>query len=228
MISNKLARSALRPIGICCVLGMLSACEASMEDVIAKHRPATEEVFRKLKALDTPAQTTPPLTEDRVKIDGERVVLEGEDSNALFILAYDLRAPESASDEPTGARRAFIVKGCGELLRGEFRGAPPGATAFFKQCSAAKFAFVLRTTNEMQPMLIDEKSFRPGVFEGEVLLFRLADGALLGGFRVFAESSAEVSAKTDLIVTQLSEDVNLKLSADIDAKLQQHVPGVIP
>ena len=222
MISNNLIRFAMRPIGIGCVLAMLSACEPSMEEVITEHRPATEDVFGKLKALETPAQNAPPLSEDRIKIDAERVVLEGEDSNALFILAHDLRAPESASDELTGARRAFTVKACGELLRGEFRGAAPGATTFLTECGRAKYAFVLRTTTESLPMRIDEKTFEPGRYEGDVLLLRLTDGALLGGFRVSAESSGEV------IETHLQEDLNLKLLADIDAKLRQHVPGVIP
>jgi hypothetical protein len=139
-----------------------------------------------------------------------------------------LLAPESASDDLTGARRAFTVKGCGELLRGEFHGAAPGATTFLTECGRAKYAFVLRTTTESLPMLIDEKTFQPGLYEGEVLLFRLADGALLGGFRVSAESGAEVSANENSIISQLEEDLNLKLLADIDAKLRQHVPGVIP
>lgn len=228
MVSNNLASSALRPIGVCYVLAMLSACEPSMEEVITKHRPATETVFGKLKALDTAVWNAPPLGEDRVKIDSERVVLEGKDSNALFILAYDLRAPESASDEQIGARRAFTVKGCGELLRGEFHGAPAGAAGFLTECGRAKYVFVLRTTTEIRPLLIDEKTFQPGVYEGDVLLYRLADGALLGGFRVSGESSAEVSERTDLIITRLEQDLSSKVLADIDAKLRAHVPGVIP
>jgi hypothetical protein len=228
MISNRLASSALRPIGICCVLAMLSACEPSMDEVITKHRPATEAVFSKLEALDTPAQNAPPLSEDRVTIDSERVVLEGEDSNALFILAYDLQAPESASDEQIGARRAGTVKACGELLRGEFHGAPAGATHFLTECGRAKYVFALRTTTEILPLLIDEETFQSGLYEGDVLLYRLADGALLGGFRVSAANSAEVSSKTDLVISRLEEDLNSHLLADIDAKLREQVPGVIP
>ena len=224
----------LRLLGSCFAALLLSACQPSMEDVVAKHRAAVESVFAKLKALDATARSTLPLTTDAVATGTEHVLLEGEGSNALFIRADDLHAPELASADATGATRAGTTKSCAEALRGEAMGVPAGVESFLKACERARYVFVLRKTAESSAELADSDSFTAGGYEGDVLLFRLADGALLGGFRVSAQSSDQVMARVDSdgkpidVSDRLQSDLSSKLFADIDAKLRKYVPGVIP
>lgn len=230
MSSNNLK---LRLLGGCFAALLLSACQPSMEDVVAKHRTAVEAMFAKIKALDATARSTPPPATDGVAIGTEHVLLEGEQSNALFIRADDLHAPERASSDATGGTRTGTVETCGEALRGEAMGVPAGIEGFLKACERARYLFVLRKTNEQSAELADSDSFTAGGYEGDVLLFRLADGALLGGFRVSAQSSDQIMVRVDADgkpidgSDQLQSDLSSKLFADIDAKLRKYVPGVI-
>lgn len=230
MSSNTLK---LRLLGACFAALLLSACQPSMEDVVAKHRTAVEAVFAKIKALDATARSTPPPATDGVAIGTEHVLLEGEQSNALFIRADDLHAPERASSDATGATRAGTIEDCGGALRGEARGVPAGVEDYLKACERTRYIFVLRKTNEQSAELADSDNFAAGSYEGDVLLFRLADGALLGGFRVSAHSTDQIHVRVDAdgkpidSSDRLQSDLSSNLFADIDAKLRKYVPGII-
>jgi hypothetical protein len=237
MVSSLLAKSVRRVIGVCCAVLLLAACEASMEEVVAKHRPAVEAVFAKLHALDTAARDAPPVTEDKFELGGAHVVLEGKEgnpNNALFIRAADLAAPDHATSDGNGALNARSVEECGEALRGEFSGVPGGAELYLQECARAEYVFVLRTTTDEAATLIDDSSFQPGSFEGDVLLFRLADGALLGGFAVSAKSSEEITVATDEhgtavdAVDRLNSDLSSRVFMDINTKLRALAPGSLP
>ena len=233
MATNKRPCLKLQLLGICFVASLLSACQPSMEDVVTKHRAAVEAVFTKLKSLDAMVRSTPPPATDAVATGTEHVLLEGEESNALFIRADDLHAPERTSSDTTGTTRANTVKICGEALRGEAMGVPAGVESFLKACERARYVFVLRKAAESSAELADNDSFAAGGYAGDVLLFRLADGALLGGFRVSAQSSDQVMARVDAdgkpidVSDRLQSDLSANLFADIDTKLRKYVPGVI-
>ena len=233
MRPTPLATSTLRLTGIACVLALLAACAASLEDVIAEHRPAVQEVFDKIEALTGPAHNAAPLSEDGMDVGDARILLDGDDSNALFIRADDLASPEHASGTGMGGTHALAVQYCGEALRNDFDGAAAGAASFMQECGRAKYVFVLRTQREEMAQLIDNESFQPGLYEGEVLLFRLADGALLGGFRVSARSSDEIETTTDSsgtpidAIERLNSDLSSQVYVDINDKLKAHIPGVV-
>jgi hypothetical protein len=234
MIPSKLAKS----MGAGLVLGivvLLSACQPSMKQVVAEHRPAVEAVFAKVKALEGAVRDTPAVTEDKVDVGGARVVLDGENENALFIRAADLAAPESASSEGNGALHANRVQVCGEALREDDPDSlPKGIPLYLEECERAEYVFVLRPTVDEAATLIDDATFQPGRFEGDVLLFRLADGALLGGFAVSEKSSEEVTVATDEAgasvdaVGRLNSDLSSRVFVAINEKLRANVPGVLP
>ena len=165
---------------------------------------------------------------------GARVVLDGQASNALFILADDLQAPEFASSDGVGATYAKTVQVCGEALRGEAQGVPKGIESFMKECGRAEYVFVLRRTAEESAQSVDNDSFQAGMYEGDVLLFRLADGSSLGGFRVSAKSSDQIMAQVDAngnpvdISERLESDLSAELFADIGTKIRKHLPGALP
>jgi hypothetical protein len=233
MVSSKPARSPRRLIGLCLASLLLSACQPSLEQVVAEHRPAVEGVFARIKALDAAARSAPPLAEDKVTASPGSVVLDGDNSNALFILASDLAAPEHASSDATGATRAAAVQACGEALRGQFNGVPKGADLYLQECGRAQYLFVLRTHLEEAAQLIDKDSFQAGQYGGDVLLFRLADGAALGGFRVSAASNDSVQALVDEngnpvdVAGRLDSDLSANAFVDIEDKLRTVVPGSI-
>lgn len=234
MATNTHARSARALLAAACTLALLSACEPSMEEVVAEQRPAVEQVFGKLRALAGPAASAAPVETDGVTLGGAKVVLDGEGTNAIFIRSQDLAAPETAASDGPGGTHAGTVETCGDALTGEFYGVAGGAQLFLEECAAAQYAFVLRTHVDHAPQVSGTDSFEPGLYEGDVLLFRLADATLLGGFRVSGKSSDEVQVLLDDAGNpidpseRLQSDLDSMVFVDIQDKLRTHVPGSIP
>lgn len=227
------ARLLFRSIVLGCTVALLAACQASLEDVVAEHRAPVEAVFARIRALDATVRTAPLLDEDKVTAAPGSVVLDGENSNALFLLAGDVLAPENARSDAMGATRAAAVQACGEALRGEFSGVPKGAELYLRECGRAQYVFVLRTQVDEAARLLDKDTFQAGRYAGDVLLFRLADGASLGGFRVAAASNDTVQALVDDSGNpidasgRLDSDLGANAFVDIEEKLRKHVPGSI-
>ena len=234
MALRKPARPRLMVIALVAAVALLSACQPTLEQVVSYHRESVELVFRRIKALDGPVRNAPLLTEDKVLTEPGRVVLDGDKSNALFILASDLAAPEHASTSAMGATRAAAVQACGEALRGDFNGVPKGAEIYLQECGRAEYLFVLRTNVEQAAQLIDNATFQAGRYGGDVLLFKLADGTHLGGFRVSAASNDTVEALVDEhgnpvdASGRLDSDLSANAFVDIEEKLRKVVPGSIP
>lgn len=234
MATRHIARPPRHLAAIAVALALLAACSPSMEAVVAEHRPVVEAVFARVKVLADPARDAPTVAADRIDAGGARIVLDGDGSNALFIHVDDLLAPEFAGTDGTGATRASRVEGCGEALRGEFSGIAKGAALYLEECGRAEYVFVLRTHADEPARLVGSDSFEPGRYEGDVLLFRIADGMLLGGFRVSAESSDQVSVQMDSAgnpidpIERLNSDLSSRVFVQIDEKLRALVPGVIP
>ena len=228
------ARSRFLPVLLAAALAAtLAACSESLEEVTARHRPQVDAVFDRLRALSGPAAEAAIVTTDAFALDGATVRLDGDASNALFIFARDLAAPENATDEGIGGTPVSTAVYCGEVMRGEFYGSPKGADVILQECARSEYALVLRT-NEEQPALVQgTDSFTPGLYDGDVLLYRLADGALLGGFHVQAESSDEVQVMVDASgvpidpTERLNSDLSSHVYSVIDAKLRDQVPGVL-
>lgn len=207
---------------------MLVACEPTMEDVLVEHRPGAERVFAQLKTLESAVFAIPPLTEDRISLDGARVRLRSGDSNALFLPDANLREPERTSDSGDAGTHSSKVAGCGEALRGEFRGSPVGARGFLSDCARAEYVFVLRRVYAP----VEGETYDPLTWRGEVLLFRLADGAALGGFRVGTDTRGATTVLVDGAGNQVAgsartDDPRAKIFAAIDEGLRTHVPGVL-
>jgi hypothetical protein len=207
---------------------MSLACEPTMEEVKQKHGPAVQVVFGKITALDAKAKSAPPVTQDGLKLDGKKVALEGEATNALFLHADDLAHPEVADPKGRSTVLASEVKGCGDVLGGTFPGVPGGAEIFMKRCAAAEYAFVLRTHEDQSPEVMADNKFVPGKYRGDVLLFRLSDGAALGGFSVAAENSHTVNVNSnEFDTTRLRNNLDASVFVAIQQKLQALAPGSV-
>jgi hypothetical protein len=226
-------RAIRRLVAIGCTVTLLCACQPTLEEVVAEHRPAVEGVFGQIRALNEKVMTAPPLSEDKVTAEPGTVVLDGDHSNALFLLDAHVMAPENASSDAMGATRAAAVQACGEALRGQFNGVPKGADIYLRECGRAEYVVVLRTNMEQAAQMVDAKTFESGRYAGDVLLFRLDDGAALGGFRVSAESNDTVEALVDEngnpidVSGRLDSDLGANAFVDIEEKLRTHLPGSI-
>jgi hypothetical protein len=236
MLSNKGA-SPILLAGLCGAALALSGCSKSMEQVVGAHRASVESAFARIRALDAKARATPPAGSEQMKVAAGQIVLDGGESkarNALFISASDLDAPEAASRDHTGALHAYTLQACGEALSGQATGVPAAYDSYLEECESAEYLFVLRVLEEESAQVAGRDSFRPGRFEGDVLLFHLADGVLLGSFPVSAKSSASVMALADAggaatdVADRLESDLEANVFADLNAKLHRLVPGSIP
>lgn len=226
--------AALRRLIVAGAALALGACSPSKEAVVAKHRDAVQALFGRIAALQATATRAAAIGADRVDAGGARIVLDGAASNAVMIRASDLATPDHASSDGNGAVRAGTLASCGRILRGEFLGEAEGAELLLSECERAEYLFVLRTVGERAAAITGVSTFQPGAFEGEVLLFRIRDGAALGGFRATATNSKEVMAHTDKsgaakdVADRLASDLSANAFAAIDAKLRALLPGSLP
>ena len=174
---------------------VLAACSGPTP--LEQHRAGIEATYAKLRALDAPVRDAAPLADDaRIDSAGARVVLTGPDANALYVASEHLATPEKAGPYGTGTE-AYTppVQTCGMVLAGQpptYRQEPEIA-AHLQQCANAEYAFVLRSREVVFAKLVDETTFQPGIYDGEVRLYRLADGADLGGFRVSARNGDDIA-----------------------------------
>lgn len=234
MVSNERTAFTARLAALCGAVLALSACQASMEDVIAQNRAPVEAAFERIKALDAKVGETPPVAEDRFELGDEKVVLDGENENALFIPAGSLANPEYTDSDDRGATRAHKLEMCGDAVTGEASGHPGAFEDYMKQCADAQYLFVLRAHDEASAQIVDLETFQPGHYEGDVLLLRIADGAVLGGFRVSAKSNESIMAQTDAsgnatdIGERLDSDLDANVFVAIDDGIRRHLPGTIP
>jgi hypothetical protein len=168
------------------------------------------------------------VTQDGFKLDGTKVALDGETTNALFLHADDLAHPEVTDPKGRSTLFASGVRSCSDVLGGTYPGVPGSAEDYMKRCAGAEYAFVLRTHESQSPELAGDKQFVPGKYRGDVLLFRLSDGAALGGFSVAAESNDTVNVNNNEIDTmRLQNDLDAKVFVAIQKKLQALAPGSV-
>ena len=236
MVPRTFAKSLSNVLLAAGLAASLAACKGapSPEEQVALHKPAVEAVYAKLRALEPIVQATPPVTEDRMDLGGAKIVLDSDEfTNAIFIPAANLATPEFASSDGMGATHAITAEYCGEAIRSGGKDEGIGIGLFLEECGRATHAFVLRTHREQLAEITGSDSFESGYYDGDVLLFRLEDGALLGGFSVSAESSDEVSVTLDSAgnpidpMERLNSDLSSQVYSIIDAKLKHQVPGAI-
>lgn len=234
MISGKQVVPMPRLAGIACAVLALVACRATPEDIVAEHRPVVEKVFGQIKALDAGVRNVPPAIEDRIDVGSASVRLEGPESNALYVRAEHMLAPEKADLSLTHVTSSYKTQQCAKALLDASHELVAGLRATLPACGRAEYLFVQRTTLDEKAQLLDAHTFQPGRYEGEVLLFRLADGALLGGFRVSGKSSDSVmtagegSGAWSNPIGDINRDLAQSVDKDINSKLSPYAPGVVP
>jgi hypothetical protein len=143
--------------------------------------------------------------------------------------------PEKATSDANGALHANTVEVCGEALTEDDPDSlSKGIPLYLEECARAEYLFVLRSNVDAPATLIDDDTFEQGKYHGDVLLYRLADGQLLGGFTVSEKSSDEVQVAIDAsgaavdAAGRLDSDLSSRVFVAINEKLRKTVPGVLP
>ena len=213
----------------------LALLAAACQSPIETHGENIEKVFDQLRMLDAAVTSAPPLAEDRIDTGGARVVLEGDGANALFIVDVHLADPMKAGPYGTGAELAVPIQTCARALVGQTPFHTEEEIArHLQQCASAEYAFVLRSDHETYGELLSGNEYTPGAYAGEVRLYRLADGAALGGFRVSAANDDELTVAVGqygeeaAVGNALVAQVRERVQAAIVAGLREHVPGSVP
>jgi hypothetical protein len=99
-------------------------------------------------------------------------------------------------------------------------------SALLQQCASFTYLLVLVASKKTDP-LVDKanKRFVPGHVEGDILVFDLASGKALGGFKVSGRNSDSLTVNMDDPWHDLEREMSQKLWTSIEAGLSSHVPG---
>ncbi|MBL8916360.1 MAG: hypothetical protein JNM17_37010 [Archangium sp.] len=212
-------------------------CE-SVEDVVAKQKPAVEKSFAALTPLAAKVKDLTPLESNTFKANTP-IVLDGPNANAMFIYAEDLASPKDApKDVPLRTIDSLPLLQCASLLSSQHlfndkvtRVAPSVASSYLGACSNVKYALVIATREYLRPMLqLETKQFAPGKYRADVLVFDIANAQLLGGFMVAATNDSRVSLLDgdQNHVQRLIGNLESTTFDALRAEAKKNIPGVMP
>jgi len=149
------------------------------------HVKATKDKIAKLDKIKAAVAAAAPITEDKL----EPAAKKGN----WTILATDQLAQLDAcfSDAKICGPEWTLLKTCQDDAKktAEEVAAQYGGTANLKACSELKLLAVVRKVSFTKPSADRKaKTYSPGEFVGEVLVFDIDSAANLGGFRVTAKT----------------------------------------
>lgn len=223
-----------RPLLLLLVVGLPGCPAESLDDVLARRRPAVEQAFAALSAAagpvaGAPAQGEASLAAPEVKLDLR--------TNAAFVHAEDLAAPGAPRPLPVRTLDAEVLLHCGSLLAKKtfFQPLNPrvnvkAADAALGRCVALRYLLVIRGRRYAAPVADElQQRFAPGVFEGDVVVYDLVTKQVLGGFpfSVTNERSLQVP-EGEPQLARLQRNLEALLYAQLRARLEALAPGAVP
>jgi hypothetical protein len=198
----------MKRVGI--VLGVLGACGKSapsapaLDEVVKTHGGAAEPI---VAAAEKIAKTSLPAVAamNAVKMEGPGIKLgnwgHGDEpptdlTNTTLVYAKGLGdLTTSAFDEISinVSQLEPIITNCASLVRKKKMadGGASKATKYLKACAQLKYMVVLRQRSGSKPKEdAGTKTFTPGSYSGDVFVFDLGSGKMLGGFTVDVTSGS--------------------------------------
>lgn len=221
--------------------GGLAACDLQLADVQHAHRPAIDALVDRATRVADSAEDAPRLLEPRLDdlppLRPESAHTPDDDLAILYL--QDLQALPGRGDLRGFTRPTSRLSRCAALVRLDREprdptrgGAPETLCAartpiLLAACARLTHLAVVRIHEFVVPAIAacdpadadPPCPFHPGAIRGDVLIYRLADAALLGGFPVAAASSAALDPGTDPMA-DLSNNMNTALGA----ALTRHLP----
>lgn len=225
----------LGPTGVV-VLALLGCQRKSLDDVVGEHRASLDAKFAAIHSLEPDVTTADRNASDRFQAPSSPVLLEPESrANAAVIHAEDLRDPAELAAVAVRTIRAQRLGECGSILRRKKYVStlsdpiPKVAESYFEQCEAVRWVFVVRTFEHQDPLSLDDDSFTPGRFEGDVLLYEVATKKSFGGFKISVQSSRSVTVAGEASNSdRLASDFEANVFVAIDDEIRKHLPGALP
>lgn len=224
-------RSRLLPL---LVVGLAGCPSESLDDVLARRRPAVEQAFAAMATAAGPVAAAPEqaaasLAPPEVPLDLRRT--------AAFVHLEDLAAPGTPKALPVRTLDAEVLLHCGALLSKKtfFQPLNPrvnvkAADAALGRCVELRYLLVIRGRRYAAPVADElQKLFAPGVFEGDVVVYDLAASRVLGGFpfSVTNERTLQVP-EGEPQVARLQRNLEALLYAQLRARLEALAPGAVP
>ncbi len=197
------ARGCVRVLAAAMLVGALLACKKSdpKAEIAKKVAPLAAPVAAKVKSLESlggAVAAAPHLKADGVDTSGVPLSIASEtssgDRNALIVYAEDLPDPTTAAAGSYTMEESRVFRTCFRLSRGLAAYVPDHRLeAAWKNCAALGYALVVRTIARKGPVVAkDKQSFTAGSHVGEILVYRIDDQKLLGGFSFNLTSSDRV------------------------------------
>lgn len=173
-----------------------------MADVVEKYRPQVERKYLAIASLKDQLEATPEFQEARVNAPGEPLLLEkeGDDDNAMFIYAQDVENPRVAHQIDLRTLDSLPLLHCGALLDrstafdSREKVSSSVAEGYLAACARLRFILVIRAKELVPPRAaVGATTFTRGHFIGDVVVFDVATGKMLGGFPVSAQNADDVT-----------------------------------
>jgi hypothetical protein len=225
----------LGPTGVV-ALALLGCQRKSLDDVVSEHRSTLEAKLAAIHELEPVVNAAERSASDTFEVPKDPVLLEPESKvNAAVIHAEDLRDPAELASVAVRTIRAQRLGECGSILRRKKHVStlsdpiPKVAESYLEQCEAVRFLFVVRTFEHQDPQSVDDDSFTPGRFEGDVLLYEVATKKSYGGFKISVKSSPSVTAVGEANNSdRMASDFEANMFVAIDDAIRSHLPGALP
>lgn len=201
------------------LLLLVAACGPSAADVATEFRDRADAKIAKVlaagkKAADEQAALRAPELKEQLSF---------KTSGANCALAH-----VELFSEPKGKPQLDLI--LGDMWLTEPRDAlrDPGSRdaqalrMSFENLVALKYLAVVRTLSKTEPVHLGEKSFSPGSWSAQVLLYDLEKGELLGGWPVEAANSSNVNVNMSSIDKWLHSNLWENARKAINEKLKPH------
>jgi hypothetical protein len=223
------------------LLVALVACTPTYESAVAEHGPAIDALLAQAAAVaehaaHAPLLTAPqPIAPDPPLFKG---VLDGSRTNWELVYLDDLRAlPDHAAMQPWSVTATQLHR-CASLLHNRREPHTPGLPApttrlcddrlgvLLAACRNLRYLGVIRIHELVEPHAPEcppdtHCGYHGGSVRGDLLFYRLADGALLGGAPFTAESNSSM-VDNAAIQTNLWQDLRWRADAEINTIVRTH------
>jgi hypothetical protein len=197
-------------------------------------RPAATARIEALQKLAPIIQASPKLTTDSVAAPagaikfGEPETFEAVTAGLIYETNLaDLKAFHNKDPQPMD--KAGLFNACGSLLDGTGFTSDHKKPRVLENCASARYVVMVRTLGRVKPVVNEaDKTFTPGMHEGEVHVFDLDTGKSLGGFRFSEKNSDLVKTRGISNPTEIDMDLSRQVQAAIEKGLTTfagQVPG---
>ncbi len=216
------------------VLGLTGCPSESLDDVLARRRAGVEATFASIRAAQAAVLALPPVTEAALATAGPKLDLR---TNAAFVHVEDLAAPGEAKGLPVRTFDSQALLHCSSLLTKKTffdplhpRVSVKAADATLGRCVDLRYLLVIRGARYESPTADEEqRTFTPGTFEGDVVVFDLSSRRAVGGFPFSVSNERKLQVpEAEPQLARLLRNLDALLYTQLRERLEALVPGAVP